>query len=548
MNIKKYFAYLRHWLWLIVLGAVIAGAVAYIYSRTQQPTYRATAKYLIDLAPSGSASSEYANILIEERLASTYADLITTRPVFEEVARDLNFMPEAPIDRAVRTLQGMVGVSSDIESEILNVSVQDVDPLRAAAIANKVGEVFAEQNTLRQNERFAESVDLWEAQRINAEEQIAQLETQIAALESADTESNASELSALNRELNETQINYTEAFNKLQELRVEQARNRNDILPIEPAVSGVRTGPRVVTNTILAAIVGAIIATGIVFLIEYLDDTVKTPDDVLLETGLTTLAAIAYIDGDAPPDRLVTHRSPRAPISEAYRVLRTNLQYAAIDDELTRLLITSSSPGEGKSTTSSNVAIAMAQTGKDVILVDADLRRPSLHKSFEVSNNQGLTAALLDSETPIERHLQRTTVPGLSLLASGPLPPNPAELLNSQRMQQVLDALDTQADVIIVDTPPLLSVADAAILAPHTDGCLLVVEVGSTRRDTLGDAQERLVASGSHVVGVVLNRSRAGRNGYYDYYEYVSYSYEYGQQPLKPKRGRLAALFSGSRT
>jgi len=398
VEIKKYIALFRHWMWLIILGAILVGAAAYVYSKTQTPTYQASAKYLIDLAPSGG-SSEYANILTEERLASTYADLMVTRPVLEAVATELSLTDSDSVEEAVDLLKGMVNVSSNLESEILSVVVRDVDPDRAADIANKVGTVFAAQNAERENERFSESVASWESQRLTTEQIIANLETQIAALEEGDISAEQeAALSRLNRELNEAQIAYTEAFNNLQNLRTEQARNRNNILPVEPATTGFRTGPRVMTNTIIAVIVGGLIAVAIVFLIEYLDDTIKTPDDITLETGLSTLAAISYIKGETAPERLITYRSPRAPISEAYRVLRTNLSYSAIDSELTRLLVSSSSPSEGKSTTSSNLAVALAQTGKQIILVDADLRRPSLHKVIEVSNNAKpatmLTAAI----------------------------------------------------------------------------------------------------------------------------------------------------------
>ena len=541
MEIKKYIALFRHWVWLIVLGAILVGAAAYVYSKTQAPTYQATAKYLIDLAPS-SGSSEYANLLTEERLASTYSDLMTTRPVLEAVARELDFGTDETMENAISILQGMVSVSSDLESEILTVIVRDTDPERAANIANTVGTEFAVQNAERENQRFAESVTGWESQRLSTEQIIEDLETQISALETTETQEQEATLSRLSRELNEAQIAYTEAFNNLQSLRVEQARNRNNILSVEPASMGVRIGPRVMTNTIIAAIIGGLSAVAIVFLIEYLDDTIKTPDDITLETGLSTLAAIAHIKGESQAERLITYRSPRAPISEAYRVLRTNLSYSAIDNELKRLLVTSSSPSEGKSTTSANLSVALAQTGKQVVLVDADLRRPSLHKAFEVSNNQGLTTALLDSDTVVTEHLQPTLVTGLRIMASGPLPPNPAELLNSQRMLQILDDLSGTADIVIVDTPPLLTVADAAILAPHVDGCLIVVEVGKTRHATLVEAQERLTNSGAHIAGVVMNRSRAGRAGYYDYYEYAYYSYEYGRTPQKPKRSRWANL------
>jgi non-specific protein-tyrosine kinase len=280
------------------------------------------------------------------------------------------------------------------------------------------------------------------------------------------------------------------------------------------------------------------LALGAVFLIEYLDDTVKTPDQIQEDTDMATLGAIAQIKGVNASERLVTHRTPRDPISEAYRVLRTNLSFSAVDGGLHSMLVTSSSPGEGKSTTTANLAVVLAQMGKRIIVVDADLRRPIQHKIFEVPNNQGLTTAILDNQTPISYHIQKTKIPNLYILASGPIPPNPAELLNSQRMSQVLTALKKEADLVVFDTPPTLTVADASILAPQVDGCLLVVESGQTKRDTFVQATERLNRTGAVLFGAVMNRLKPRRSGYY--YNYYYYHHYYDTEPGKrSKRLRL---------
>jgi capsular exopolysaccharide synthesis family protein len=327
-------------------------------------------------------------------------------------------------------------------------------------------------------------------------------------------------------------------------VRLEMARQSNRLTLIEPARVPLNSfRPQVTNNTLLAVVVGVMLGLGIAFAIEYLDDTVKTPDQIANDTGLSTLAAIADIKAPTNAERLVAHYTPRAPVTEAYRVMRTNLSFSAIDQGLRTMLITSASPSEGKSTTAANLAVVMAQSGKRVILVDADLRRPSQHKVFEMANNQGLTTALLDSELPLTAHLQQTIAPGLRLLTSGPLPPNPAELLNSHRMSVVIEELKKESDVVIFDMPPALSVADAAILARQVDGCALVLEVGKTRRDAFLQAVETLNKAGAQIYGVVMNRLRRGRLGYYDYYYYYRYySYEYGDRKPEPKKGLLGWL------
>ncbi len=225
---------------------------------------------------------------------------------------------------------------------------------------------------------------------------------------------------------------------------------------------------------------------------------------------------------------------PRSPIAEAYRVLRTNIQFGSVDKPVRSLLVTSVDSMEGKSTTVANLAVVMAQAGKRVVIVDADLRRPTQHKYFELPNDRGLTTALLDGQTPVCDHLQATGLDNLYLLSSGPLPPNPAELLGSQRMGQVIEELAKQADVLVFDSPPLLAVTDAALLARQLDGTLVVVDAGGTRRGSVARAFDALRASGAHVLGAALNRIIPARSGYYHSYYYYHYYYsEDGQRKHK---------------
>lgn len=541
MEIKRYMVLIWRWAWLIILGIVIAGSSAFLVSKNTTPVYRASARFLIDEAPRGSISNEYAQILLEERLAQTYVQIIKTNSVLQETLNRL----ENPVANMER-LAAMVTISAPQDTKILVISVEDVDPVRAAAIANMVGEVFIEQNLERQSQRYAEPIANWEARIQEIGDEIEALDTQINALAGVETAEDLASRSRLETQRNEARVRYTDAFNKINDLQIAQVQSNNNLLPIEPATPPSPDRPirpRTLNNTLLAAAVGGMLALGIVFLIEYLDDTVKSPDQILGDSGLSTLGAIAFIKGDKPTDRLVTHFRPRDPISEAYRVLRTNLSFSAIDRELQDILITSSSPGEGKSTTVANLGAVMAQMGKRVIIVDADLRRPVQHKIFSLPNNQGLTTALLDQQTPVFDHVQESKIPGLRVLGSGPIPPNPAELLNSQRMIHVMEELRNGADVIIFDTPPALTVADATILAPHVNGCLLVLEAGKTRRDTFVQAAQRLQQTGANLFGVVLNRLQPGRGSYYNYYYYYYHYYgAYEQDNRKHRSGKRGPL------
>jgi capsular exopolysaccharide synthesis family protein len=214
---------------------------------------------------------------------------------------------------------------------------------------------------------------------------------------------------------------------------------------------------------------------------------------------------------------LVAHDDPRGAAAEAYRALRTNIQFASPDHPIRTILATSTSAEDGKSTTIANLAITLAQAGQRTILVDCDLRRPSLHKLFGVSNEHGLTSLILDANAAATPPFQPTMEPNLMLLPSGPLPPNAAELLGSQRMQAALTALKGQADFLLLDTPPIIAVTDAAVLAPQVDGVLLVINAGHTRRDLARRAKTLLEKVGANIIGVVLNNAQLERD-YYKYY------------------------------
>jgi capsular exopolysaccharide synthesis family protein len=202
---------------------------------------------------------------------------------------------------------------------------------------------------------------------------------------------------------------------------------------------------------------------------------------------------------------LVTLNEPLSPASEAYRTLRMNLQFAALDRPLRSLLITSPGPSEGKSTTLANLGVTMAQVDQRVILVDCDLRRPYLHRLLGLQNETGLTTMMVDDQAMENPPLQQTAVKDLRFLASGPPPPRPSDLLGSQRMVRIIERLLTQADILLFDAPPVMAVTDAVVLATKVDGVLLVVSAGETKREYAQRSIERLTKVSATIMGVVLN-------------------------------------------
>jgi protein-tyrosine kinase len=227
----------------------------------------------------------------------------------------------------------------------------------------------------------------------------------------------------------------------------------------------------------------------------------------------------------SPSQALVAHLEPKSPAAEAYRTLRTSIQFAGLDHKCRSIMVTSSSPGEGKSTTVANFGVVLAQTGSRVCLVDSDLRRPTLHRIFGLANNRGLTTALLDG-LPLSQIAQPTNVPNLSVATSGPLPPNPAELVGSNRMREALEAATGEYDMTLLDSPPVVSVADAVALATFADGVVMVVQTGKVPNEVIRRATGQILAVKGRILGVVMNGVNLKRDGYYyDYYRYYnSYS------------------------
>ncbi|MEW5921588.1 MAG: CpsD/CapB family tyrosine-protein kinase [Bacillota bacterium] len=226
--------------------------------------------------------------------------------------------------------------------------------------------------------------------------------------------------------------------------------------------------------------------------------------------------------GRKPRDKAqipVALTEPRSPMAESFRTLRTNINYAAVDREIKIILVTSPHMGEGKSTASANLGVVLAQTGQETLLVDCDLRKPMLHKIFALANQKGLTN-LLTETLLLEELVQPTQQDKLQVLTSGPIPPNPAEMLASRRMANLLDELRSSYERIIIDTTPIEAVTDAIVLSSQVDGVLLVVDSGRTPIQIARDARDKLARANAHILGIVLNRIKRDSNGYYHYYYY----------------------------
>lgn len=302
-------------------------------------------------------------------------------------------------------------------------------------------------------------------------------------------------------------------------------------LPMSPV------SPRSTINIALGLLVGLALGIGVAVLRETLDTTVKTSEDLQKLTGSSALGVIAY-DGQAQRNPLVSQLDTRTGRGEAFRTLRTNLRFVDIDKPPRAVVITSSIASEGKSTTACNLAITLASAGVRVILVEGDLRRPRVADYMGLDGSVGLTDVLI-GRAALDVVLQPWASSTLSVLASGPLPPNPSELLSSAQMNELLHAMQARADIVLIDAPPLLPVTDAAILSRECDGALVIVRHGKTTREQLARSLDALKSVDARVLGTVLNMAPAGgANGYYGY----GYAGEYATRTDRPKLTSVDAL------
>jgi succinoglycan biosynthesis transport protein ExoP len=326
------------------------------------------------------------------------------------------------------------------------------------------------------------------------------------------------QLTDLQRTRDNAQKVYDESAKQERDLAVRQQARRQTNRIIERAgVPGDPVRPKKATNILLSIALATCLGLAVAFLQEYLDDRVNSPEDADRAAHLPLLGHVPAIPEQEPT--VVTNLPARSHVAEAYRTLRSSIGFAAVDGDVRTLMVTSPAKGEGKTVTSLNLAIAMALDGKQVLLVDADLRRPNIHKQLRLPQGPGLTDVLVGQQQP-EQVLRPTEVAGLRVMTSGPIPPNPAELLNSQPMDRIIEQLRDMADIVVFDTAPCIPVSDSIVLSSKLDGVILVVHAGETKKAAVKHTRELLDRARARTLGIVFNRVPQRKGGYYYYYYY----------------------------
>jgi succinoglycan biosynthesis transport protein ExoP len=529
MDLRRQLAILRAWLWLFIVSVLLAGSAAFLVSGAMPKIYGAQSTLIVGQSLT-SANPDYNQLLAAQRLSQTYASVVTTRPLAQRVIDKLG------LHLSPDQLLTEVKADAPANSALIYINVSDIDPAKAAEIANSFAdELIAESPAIQ-----GKQADLQKAIQANidsTQSDITQTQSQIDQLtaNSYRTAVQDQDLQNLETRLVSLRATYAALLPNL------DANSSNLVTIVEPAIAPTGpSSPKTMLNMILAAVLGLLAAVGIAFLVEYLDDSLTAADEVQEVTGLPTLGVVPVMKGDSKrPElyRLETLLNPRSPAAESYRVLRTNIEFASVDTPLRTMLVTSSLPQEGKTTTSGNLAIVFAQGGSRVLLVDADLRKPGLHSLFRLSNQKGLSTLFRDETASLASVAQDTELENLRVVTSGPLPPNPAELLGSQRWHAILERFKAEADLVILDSPPLQAVTDPALLCAEVDGTVLVIQSRRTRRGAVRQGREALARSGGKILGVAMNRLKQRA---YEQYYYGYYAAYYGENGARATGGQAA--------
>jgi receptor protein-tyrosine kinase len=481
LDLRDYLGVVQRRKLIIVLCVVGVVAGALTVSLLQTPVYQASADMVFE---TGSANAILApRSVVAGAQVATEIQVMQSSSVRQAVAQELGYAPN-------------VSVTPVGETQVVRISAKSTDPRQAAEVANVYAETYI---STRREQLVAELLAAGEQVQAKVDE----FEQQIQELGPVSEEGTSTERASLLAR----QSSYAEQLDQLQLARnlTESGGVRLVSRAVEPA-SPVEPTP--VRNALLALVVGLMLGVGLAFVREQLDDTVKTKDDLERATGgLGTLALIPVLANwkDRTKPQVVSLTEPASPVAEAYRSLRTSVQFIGLQHPIQVVQLTSPNASEGKTTTLANLAVALAGSGQRVVVVCCDLRRPRIHEFFGLTNSTGFTSVLL-GEIPLSASLQ--AVPGqgrLALLASGPPPPNPSELLASQRSADVLLALRSECDVVLVDSPPVLPVTDSIVLSRMVDATILVGTAGRTTRKEYQRAVELLRQVDAPLIGSVLN-------------------------------------------
>ena len=527
LDLRHYIAVLRVRKRTVAIAAVVTFVLVMVYSFRQTPVYTATAKVLV--TPLTGNQQLLQSVPVTSLSLDTEKELVASAAVAEVARKKLDERPN------VQDLLRHISVSVPSNTQILEISYSSPSPLVAQQTAQAFAGAYLQ---FRTNQALSTSQNV----QSGIEAQIKDLEKQLESTRYAAAHApNGSQkqlqargrIGTLNSQiaLLRTQIASLATLN-IDPGAIVQAAN----LPTSPS------SPNHPLNAALGLFLGLALGVGVAFVRDRLDDRIRGREDLEEHIAAPVLAVIPKMFDwrEKHMAKLATLEDAKGPASEAYRTLRTGILFMSAQAGMKTLLVTSATAGEGKTTTAANLAIVLAQTGKRVILVSADLRKPRLHRFFQpglVNNVRGLVD-IVSGEATVQECLQPTGVDHLWLLGSGPIPARPAEVAGAEQTSELLLALRNQADFVIVDSAPSLVVTDALAMAPGVDGVLYVADANTTARGTVASSRDQLEQVGARIVGAVLNNFDPSRAHAYGYGGYsYRYTYQYGPAASGPDAG-----------
>ncbi|MGH9223242.1 MAG: polysaccharide biosynthesis tyrosine autokinase [Acidimicrobiales bacterium] len=524
MEVTKYIGILRRRAWFVVQAVLVVAIVAGVASSLRPPSYHATTRVLLQPDnPAEQLNPGQPVFRDANRFVQAQIDIAESEAVARQAA-------EALPDTTARQIERQVSASASDDSDVLRITASDGKATRARDLANAVAASYIEnrrKSAVAGLERA--SADL-EAKLAPLRDTLAELDGRIRA-SSAPNASGGESPDALRSARDATALQYETLYARQQELAVNISLQRGGAEIIaEAKIPAEPSSPKPVRDAVLGALVGLLVGCGIVMLREQLDDRIRSVADVEATLGVPLLAELPFDPESAEkPGQVATIARPQGLLSEAVRSLRTSIQYLGVDQPVKLLVVTSAVPGEGKSVVAANLAAAYAQAGHRTVLIGADLRRPRLSELFQVqpgtpglvdavarrwSDKDAAPGANPGDDKSLDRLLTRP-MRNLAFIHAGPTPPNPAELLGTRRMHELLGQLGAAADVVILDTPPLLPVTDAAVLAAKADGVIIVLAMNESRRQAVTRAKAIIEGTHARLLGVVINKATRSDVPYY---------------------------------
>jgi len=599
MDLRKLISLIKKWFWLPILGALIVGGFGYYQSSRQTPMFQASTRFVVLRAATTGYDyyayidyqqlmSTYTQLLSTDALLAqvseevgfpVYAGQASAQQIDETQFVRLTVTHQDP-EKAAAIANALVSVLIDQNDQLQSVRYETTEQNlqdRADQALEQMG-VLQDQIEELSLTTLEEQITQVQTQIDDLQSQVTDLEFKIAGIDPllATEEENfqrlqyQAELNQIQPLLDTYQQIYTELFvigepmaredttstqmarlqrtlslyeqiyfsslSALETLNMTRVQSAPNVIQVEPAVvPSAPVSPRPMETAMLYGGIGILLMAGIVFLIEYLDDTIKTPEEVKDILNLPVLGLIADMNGSGMKkgkggdQGVFVADLPRSPITEAFRSMRTSLEFYGVDKPLRTLVVTSSGPEEGKTTIATNLAAILAKGNKNILLLDADLRRPRIHNLVGISNRTGLSDLLRGRLTISEVIQKSKNIENLSMVTSGSLPPNPAELIASKKMTQIIDELQQHCDILVIDTPPAI-VTDSQLLASQADGVIYIIRPGKTRLIAAKTPLEEFARVDAKIIGVVMNRIPRNRDYYYGGYNYYAPNAQFSEK------------------